>query len=120
MLTLQKTDNDEIVSMPLDGKNVEDLLAKEWLLTNDRGSYASSTVVGCNTRRYHGLLIGSLNPPANRIMALANCLEMIISKGEIFNLATFEFNEKLAPGGFTFLKRFRRDTGVHFEYQLPQ
>jgi len=42
------------------------------------GSYASSTIVGCNTRGYHGLLVGSLNPPANRIMALANCLEMVI------------------------------------------
>lgn len=119
MLTLKKADNDEIVSISLNSKNVEDLLAKEWLLTNERGSYASSTIVGCNTRRYHGLLIGSLNPPANRIMALANCLEMVLSKGKIFNLATFEFNEKLAPEGFTLLKRFRQDTGVHFEYQLP-
>jgi predicted glycogen debranching enzyme len=120
VLTLQKTDDGEIVSMPLDSRSLEDMLAKEWLLTNDRGSYASSTVVGCNTRRYHGLLIGSLNPPANRIVALSNCLEMVISKGEVFNLATFEFNEKLAPEGFAFLKRFWRDTGVHFEYQLPQ
>ena len=120
MLTLQKTDNNDIVSMPVDSKNIDNLLAKEWLLTNERGSYASSTIVGCNTRRYHGLLIGSLNPPANRIMTLANCLEMVIINGEIFNLSTFEFSEKLAPEGFAFLKRFRRDTGAHFEYQLPQ
>lgn len=120
MLTIQKTDNNEIVSMPVDGDNIEDLLAKEWLLTNDRGSYASSTIVGCNTRRYHGLLIGSLNPPANRIMTLANCLEMIIANGKIFNLSTFEFGEKFAPEGFQFLKRFSRDTGIHFKYQLPQ
>lgn len=119
MLTLQKTKSDEIVSISTDKKNVEDLLTKEWLLTNDRGSYASSTIIGCNTRRYHGLLVGSLNPPANRIMSLANCLEMVILNGNIFNLSTFEFNEKFAPSGFTFLKRFRRDVGVHFDYQLP-
>jgi predicted glycogen debranching enzyme len=120
VLTLQKTKSDEIISMPTDKKNVEDLLTKEWLLTNDRGSYASSTIIGCNTRRYHGLLVGSLNPPANRIMAMANCLEMVILNGNVLNLSTFEFNEKFAPSGFTFLKRFRRDVGVHFDYQLPQ
>ena len=120
MLTAQKTDNDAIISIPLDKKNVEDLLTKEWLLTNNRGGYASSTIIGCNTRRYHGLLIGSLTPPANRIMALANCLEMVILNGDVFNLSTFEFSGKFAPAGFTYLKRFYQDGTVHFDYQLPQ
>jgi len=120
VLTLQKCDNAEVISVSTDDKSVEDLLTKEWLLTNQRGGYASSTVLGCNTRRYHGLLIGSLNPPANRIMALANCLEMVIFNGKVFNLSTFEFNEKFAPEGFTLLKQFRRGLGVHFDYQLAQ
>ncbi len=120
MLTLQKTDSDEIISIPTDKKDAEDLLTKEWLLTNDRGSYASSTILGCNTRRYHGLLVGSLNPPVNRIMALANCLEMVILNGSVLNLSTFEFDGKFAPAGFPLLKRFRRDAGVHFDYRLPQ
>ncbi|MFQ6036215.1 MAG: glycogen debranching enzyme N-terminal domain-containing protein, partial [Sedimentisphaerales bacterium] len=83
-------------------------MTKEWLLTNQHGSYASSTVIGCNTRGYHGLLVGSLNPPVNRIVALANCLEMVILdtgysipdtrlresriKNQVFNLSTFEFS----------------------------
>lgn len=120
MLTLQQTDNKEVISIQTDKKTVEDLLSKEWLLTNSRGSYASSTIIGCNTRRYHGLLIGSLNPPANRIMALANCIEMVILNGNIFNLSTFEFSGKFAPAGFSLLKRFRQDTAVHFDYHLPQ
>lgn len=121
MLTLQKTNSDEIVSLPIDEKsNAEDLLTKEWLLTNNRGSYASSTIIGCNTRRYHGLLIGSLTPPANRIMALANCLEMVILNGDVFNLSTFEFSGKFAPAGFTYLKRFSQDGAVHFDYHLSQ
>ncbi len=120
MPTLQKTDDVEIVSVTTSDKSIEDLLSKEWLLTNGRGGYASSTIVGCNTRRYHGLLIGSLNPPANRIMALANCLEMIIFNGRVFNLSTFEFNEKFAPKGFGYIKQFRQDTGVHFDYQLDK
>ncbi len=107
MLTLQKTDSATIVSMPTGGSPIEDLLNKEWLLTNGRGGYASSTIAGCNTRRYHGLLIGSLNPPVDRIMTLANCLEMVIFNGEVpidnnsdekgrgraFNLSTFEFDK---------------------------
>jgi predicted glycogen debranching enzyme len=120
VLTLQKNDAAAITSVPTSDKPIEDLLNKEWLLTNARGGYASSTIVGCNTRRYHGLLIGSLNPPVNRIMALANCLEVVISNGSFFNLSTFEFDEKFAPEGFTFLKRFRQNTGVHFDYQLDE
>jgi len=119
VLTLQKVAGDEIVSIPADKENLEDLLTKEWLLTNDRGNYASSTIIGCNTRRYHGLLIGSPNPVTNRIMALANCMEMVISNGEVFNLSTFEFSGKFAPTGFTHLKRFRQDIGAHFDYRLP-
>jgi len=146
VLTLQEANCSEIVSTPMGDRPVEELLSKEWLLTNDRGGYASSTIVGCNTRRYHGLLIGSLNPLANRIMGLANCLEMVIfnsgtqfcgvpernkvhlgvscnksesgNRRKVFNLSTFEFAGKFAPEGFRHIKRFRRDIGVHFDYQL--
>ncbi|MCK5226041.1 MAG: glycogen debranching enzyme N-terminal domain-containing protein, partial [Planctomycetes bacterium] len=72
-----QTDNNINTSLEIINNSVEDLLNKEWLLTNNRGGYASSTTIGCNTRRYHGLLIGSPNPPANRIMALGNILETI-------------------------------------------
>ena len=120
MLTLQKTSGFEITSISTAEKNIEDSLTKEWLLTNSRGGYASSTIVGCNTSRYHGLLIGSLNPPVNRIMALANCLEMIVINSNAINLSTFEFNDKFSPEGYMYLVRFRRDTGVHFDYRLPQ
>lgn len=118
MLTLQKTKEAAIVSVATGDRSIEDLLGKEWLLTNSRGGYASSTIVGCNTRRYHGLLIGSLHPPVNRIMALAGCLEMVVLKGQRFNLSTFEFKDRFAPAGFGHIKRFRRDVGVHFDYQL--
>ena len=142
MLTAQKTNGATTSCISTSDKGVEELLTKEWLLTNGRGDYSSSTIVGCNTRGYHGLLIGALNPPTNRIMALAMCLEMVIFKGEsssgrvpyrksgtlsqsgntgkIFNLSTFEFSEKLTPQGFTLLKQFRQDTGVHFDYKLDK
>ena len=118
MLTLQKSAEATNISVSIAEKDIDNLLTKEWLLTNGRGSYASSTIAGCNTRAYHGLLIGSLMPPAHRIMALSNCLEMVISRAGIFNLSTFEFADKFAPTGFVFLKNFRRDIGVHFDYEL--
>ncbi|MGB2808449.1 MAG: amylo-alpha-1,6-glucosidase, partial [Sedimentisphaerales bacterium] len=137
MLISQKADDVAIASISTADESVENLLTREWLLTNERGGYSSSTIVGCNTREYHGLLIGSLNPPANRIMALAKCLEMVIFKGEtrfcpalgasenvsprkVFNLSTFEFNDKFAPQGFTHLVQVRRDTGLHFDYELDK
>jgi glycogen debranching enzyme len=53
-------------------------------------------------------------------MALANCLEMIISKAEVFNLSTFEFSDRFAPAGFGLLKKFRLDIGAHFDYELEK
>ena len=118
MLALQKTKGATILSVPIGGQSVDNLLTKEWLLTNGRGSYASSTIIGCNTRRYHGLLIGSPEPPTNRIMALANCLEIIICNGTAFNLSTLEFSDRFTPAGFNYIKKFHQDIGVHFDYDL--
>ncbi|MEK7993499.1 MAG: amylo-alpha-1,6-glucosidase [Planctomycetota bacterium] len=118
MPTLQETGNAASISVATAGQEIETLLAREWLLTNGRGGYASSTIAGCNTRGYHGLLIGSLRPPVNRVMALANCLETVTSGGNVFNLSTFEFADKFAPEGFSLLKRFRRDIGAHFDYEF--
>lgn len=133
MLALKKADNKwsrlgnkshnaspSKLSLSTANQPVENSLKKEWLLTNERGSYASSTIIGCNTLSYHGLLIGSLNPPVNRIMALANCMEMVIVKGQSFNISTFEFNNKFAPTGYKYQKQFRQDLGVHFDYELEK
>lgn len=117
---LQKAKNVQVISAPIGDDALADLLNKEWLLTNSRGGYASSTIIGCNTRGYHGLLIGSLNPPVNRIMALANCLEMVISEGKTFKLSTFEFPDKFNPAGYTYMTGFSQDTGVHFDYELDE
>ena len=118
MLTLPNAGEKDIVSLSTQGRDIEDLLSREWLLTNERGSYAASTVVGCNTSSYHGLLVGSLNPPASRVMALANCLEMVVRGSQVFPLSTFEFGGRFAPAGFSCLREFRRGTGAHFRYEL--
>ena len=49
-------------------RNLESALSREWLVTNGLGGYASGTVAGVNTRRYHGLLVASMNPPVQRMV----------------------------------------------------
>jgi len=109
---------DCVSSITVDGKsdNLDGLLAKQWLLSNQQGSYASSSILGCNTSSYHGLLIGSLNPPTCRVVALNNCLESVLLGDRKIDLSTFEFDGAIAPTGYVHMRQFRRDIGAHFEY----
>ena len=120
MLALQKTNYNRGISVDTTGVPIERLLEKEWLLANTRGGFSSSTIVGCNTRRYHGLLIGALDPPANRILALSSCLETIFWGPGVFHLGTVEFPGRILPDGYLRLKRFSRDFGAHFHYRLGE
>ena len=52
-------------------------LQQEWLITNGIGGFASGTVVGCNTRRYHGLLCAALLPPVGRCLMLNRLGEIL-------------------------------------------
>ena len=55
-----------------------EVIEKEWLITNGLGSYASSTVLGINTRKYHGLLVAALDPPGNRTVCLSKLDEDVL------------------------------------------
>lgn len=98
----------------------ERLIETEWLLTNKRGGFASGTLCGCNTRRYHGLLTGTLKPPTNRIVGLANCLETISIENRRYNLSHFEFVPPSGEKPEPMPSGFRKDVGVHFEYATGQ
>jgi predicted glycogen debranching enzyme len=64
----------------LDREECRDL-TREWLVTNGLGGYASGTVAGPNTRRYHGLLMAALRPPVQRVLLLAELHASLISPG---------------------------------------
>ena len=68
--------------------NLEEGLTKEWLITNGIGGYASSTILGCNTRKYHGLLIAPLTPPAQRYLIISKIDESIEIEGNKYDLYT--------------------------------
>ena len=106
------------LSVSISRYSVDELLEKEWLLTNSRGGFASGSVIGCNTRRYHGLLVGTHTPPANRIAALSNCLETVTCGGRSVAISAFEFDRTLHPRGHEYQTAFRKNLGVHFDYEL--
>ena len=60
---------------------------REWLETNGLGGFASSTVAGMNTRRYHGLLTAATTPPAGRMLLLSKLEETLVTGAERFDLA---------------------------------
>lgn len=86
---------------------------REWLVTNGIGGYASGTVAGLLTRRYHGLLVAALQPPLGRTLLLARFDETADYDGRRYNL----FTERRADGsigghGYRHLERFRREGTV--------
>jgi predicted glycogen debranching enzyme len=87
--------------------NFEQASTREWLETNGIGGYASSTISGANTRRYHALLCAATRPPLGRITMLAKFEETVTFDGKSFELSANQFPNKIYPEGFTFLKRFR-------------
>jgi predicted glycogen debranching enzyme len=100
-----------------DNLSFDDSLEKEWLISNGLGGYASSTVLGLNTRKYHGLLVAALNPPGNRNVCLASLDENLITNDKVYNLGSHEFHDSIFPQGYLFLKEFSISPFPTFNYQ---
>lgn len=83
-------------------------IGREWLLTNGIGGYASSTVNGSNTRRYHGLLIASLQPPADRHLILSKLDETAEIGDRQYDLHAFSAGGVIKKG-YYHLQRFIYD-----------
>jgi predicted glycogen debranching enzyme len=83
------------------------VIAQEWLITNGLGSYASSTVPGINTRKYHGLLVAALNPPGDRTVCLAKLDEDIAVGDSMFRLGSTEFRDAIFPDATNLLHSLR-------------
>ena len=84
--------------------------AREWLVTNGIGGFASGTIATAMTRRYHGLLIAALQPPAGRTHLVAALDETAQYAGASYPLATHRWaSGTVDPRGFVFLESFRLD-----------
>ncbi|HZQ69173.1 MAG TPA: amylo-alpha-1,6-glucosidase [Terriglobales bacterium] len=82
---------------------------REWLETNGIGGFASATISGCNTRRYHGLLVAATKPPVGRYVLLSKVEETLIIDGKTFELGTNRYPGVVHPQGFSLLQQFRLD-----------
>ena len=88
-------------------------LGKEWLVTNGLGGYASGTVAGVNTRRYHGYLVAALRPPVERTVLLNNIDEEVTIGDRTYYLGANEYRDgKIHPGGFVHIEEFRLDANI--------
>ena len=65
--------------------------SREWLETNGIGGYASGTISGAHTRRYHGLLVAATKPPLGRTVLLTKFEETLVIDGERFELSTNQY-----------------------------
>jgi predicted glycogen debranching enzyme len=104
------------------GKNtcgdLDAALRREWLETNGLGGFASSTIVGLNTRRYHGLLVATLRPPVERFVLLSKLEETLFIDGQPFDLSANRYPDTVHPQGFRHLKQFRLDPFPTFIYEV--
>src|SRR5262245_25386790 len=99
----------------------EALLTREWLVTNGLGGYASGTVSGVATRRYHGLLIAALPAPLGRIMTLSHLSEKVrLPNGSEVLLGGDELGQDdLSLFGADYLTDFRLEFGLPvWQYQI--
>ncbi|OXS29302.1 MAG: glycogen debranching protein [Desulfovibrio sp. MES5] len=97
-------------------QNTRRALRKEWLLTNGLGDYASSTILCCNTRKYHGLL--TVNTPYGRHVLLSALEESIMGGGKEFTLSTRQHPGTLYPHGHDYLEAFRLDQWPQCVYRV--
>lgn len=92
-----QTGRAELNMSAFDARSITAADEREWLVTNGLGSFASGSISGANTRRYHGLLAAALNPPGARNMVLSRIEEHV--NGD--NLATSVWGpEVVSPRGF--------------------
>ena len=96
----------------------DECIQKEWLVTNGLGGYASSTVLGVNTRKYHGLLVAALHPPGDRTVCLAKLDEEVYLDNNIYQLGANEFHGKIFPQGYLFLKEFSVSPFPRYVYNV--
>lgn len=100
-----------------DKMSLEEGIKREWIITNGLGGYCSSTIIGANTRKYHGLLVAPLTPPARRHLILSKLDESIQTDGKKYNLYT-NMCKNYISDGYKYLQSFKKDYIPVFEYEV--
>lgn len=94
----------------------EDVFQTEWLETNGLGGWASGTVSGIHTRRYHGVLVAAVKPPVVRSVLVAKLDETLTMGGQSVDLSANRFPGAIHPEGHHHIQSFERDLFPQWQY----
>ena len=83
--------------------------SREWLETNGIGGFASGTISGANTRRYHGILTAAAEPPLGRVTLVSKIEETLTIGDAAYDLSANRYPARIYPQGYTYLRSFRLD-----------
>ncbi|MGA1869579.1 MAG: amylo-alpha-1,6-glucosidase [bacterium] len=98
-------------------QDFKEAISREWLETNGLGGWASSTISGAHSRRYHGLLVAAMNPPIDRKVLLSKLDETIEIAGDRFELSSNVYPGTISPQGYKFLQSFTKSLFPIFDYK---
>ncbi len=100
--------------------NLQESLFKEFLITNRLGAYCSTTLVGCNIRKYHGLLVVPVPEIDDETHVLLSSLdETVIQHGAEFNLSVHRYQgENYSPKGHKYISDFTLDKVPTWTYRI--
>ena len=70
-------------------------IEKEWIITNRKGSYSSSTIISTNIRKHHGLLVAKFDDSDGRIVVFSNCEEEVDITGHIYSISTQNYKNNI-------------------------
>ena len=99
--------------------NLEYSLKREIILANETGAYCNTSLVGCNTRRYHGLLAVPVdNFGGGKYMLLSSVDESLIMGGKQFNLGIHCYGDIYEPRGHKYIIDFDADPVPELVYKV--
>ena len=98
-------------------ENVKKSLKRDWIITNGIGGFCSESELGCNTRKYHGLLVAPLTPPARRFLVLSKLDESVEIDGNKYNLFTNIANGTISEG-YKYIAEFKKEYIPIYTYKV--
>lgn len=100
--------------------NLEQSLHRELLRTNKSGAYQCTTIVDCNTRKYHGLLVVPIPEIDDENHVLLSSLdETVIQHGAEFNLGLHKYNgDNYSPNGHKYIREFKCEVNPETIYRV--
>lgn len=98
--------------------SLSQLMSLEWLDTNGLGGYASSTILGCNTRKYHGLLVSKISNLTDKYVLLSKFDDTLLLKDKQHHLTIHSYRNSFQDEAFSYFQEFVFDLHPQIVYKL--